>query len=150
MQAVCSSRPSTGSRLRQHGRHGIEPRGAHKAKTRIVGAAFGVVPMGHHHQVQAEASQQIQAVDPVRILADLVDFVYRQGETAHGQGGGTGGHQASTGGYAVGEQVGHGRLLPLPQGIGRAARSDQDKVGLAQLAVCLKLVIVAGGRVRLE
>ena len=58
---------------------------------------FCVVPVGHDHQIEAEMSQDIQALHPVKIFPDLVDLVYGQGAAPHGESGRTGRHQAAAG-----------------------------------------------------
>ncbi len=116
--------------VRKQRLEGPETRLSHEAEAGVVGAALGVVPVGDHGQVEAEAAHDVDPGLPARLFAYLVDFVHRQRETPHRQGRGTCRHQAAAGLDALGQNVGDGGAGPLAHGVGGAAGPDQNKVGL--------------------
>ena len=132
MRAVCSSTPrtktSSGSWLLQE----RQPALAHVAVPGVVVAALGVVVVGHHRRPQAGLGQQVEALQPVGLLADLVHLVHRQGEGAQGDGGGAGEGDAAAGAELVGQHRRHLAALPLGQGVRRAPGPGEHVPGVPQ------------------
>jgi hypothetical protein len=84
VQAVCSSIPRTatpGSSIAASRSKRCRP---DVAATRIVCRALGVIPVRHDRQADACWSEHIEAVEPVEVVAGLVDLAYRQRARAQG------------------------------------------------------------------
>ena len=106
-----------------------QPALAHVAVPGVVVAALGVVVVGHDRRPQAGLGQQVEALQPVGLLADLVHLVHRQGEGPEGDGGGAGEGDAPAGAELLGQHRRHLAALPLGQGVGRAARARRTRTG---------------------
>ena len=65
----------------------LEPLEAEVAEPRVVVAALGVVEVGDDGHGQPEAGQQVEALQPERVRAHLVDLVHGHGGDAECQGG---------------------------------------------------------------
>ena len=105
---------------------------AHVAEPGVVVAALGVVEVRHDHRPQAHLGHQVEAVQPVRPVAHLVDLVHRQGVRAQGAGGGAGKGDGAAGAQLLGQDHRHLAAGPLLQGVGRAAGPGEHVGGLPQ------------------
>jgi len=113
----------------QQGLQAAEARLPHEAEARVEGAPLRVVPVGHHHQGEAEPAQQVDPVGPERVLTHLVDLVHRETEPSHGEGRGAGRGEAASLHDPPFQDLRDGRVPPLPERVGGAAGSHQDVVG---------------------
>ena len=105
----------------------------HVAETGIVGTTFRVVPVGNHHEIKTKLAQNFQPLLPMQVLPHFVDLVYREGEMAYGEGSSAGSYQTASIFDTCREDFRNGGLLPVPHGIGGAARTDQHEIGFSQL-----------------
>ncbi|MGI9121171.1 MAG: hypothetical protein ACR2G7_13810 [Acidimicrobiales bacterium] len=96
-------------------------------------APLGVVVVrDHRHRRETGHGQQVEAFEPVEVLAHLVDLVDGHRGGAEGEGGGAGKRHAPASFELVCEHAGDRGSGPLAQGVGRAAGAGEDEAGGAQ------------------
>ena len=105
---------------------------AEVAEAGVVRAALGVVVVGDDRGVQAQVGQQVQAGQPGRVRADLVDLVDRDGVGAEGECRRAGERHEAAVGQLARQERGDLRGLPLAKRVARAARSGEHEVGVRQ------------------
>ena len=82
-------------------------------------ATFGVVVVGDDRGLDADPSQQVEAVSPERLVPALVDLVDGYGRHAEGECGGRGEHDYASLLEFGSERAGDGGATPLLDRVGR-------------------------------
>ncbi len=112
----------------------LQPGETEVAEAGVVVAALRVVEVGDDGDGQPERGQQVEAVQPEGVGADLVDLVDGHRGDAQRQRGRAREHQRPAGTarpQEVGQHVGHGRSCPLAERERRAAGSGEQPVRAA-------------------
>ena len=118
---------------RQHLLHLRQSTFAQVAEPGVVVAALGVVVVRDHHDRQAgHLPDEVEPLGPGRWLARLVDLVHRHRVRAEGERGGAGEDDHAAALEPIGEQLRDLGVAPLPQRVGRAARTGEDPAGVAR------------------
>ncbi len=113
--------------------HGRKPPLAQVAEPGVMRAAFGIVIMRDHRDRQADGSEQVQAIQPVRVGASLVDLI--DGHRRQASSGGCGRRQhgdSGPAGHAVPQSVADRLTPPSGQCVGRAAWPGEYPVSSSQ------------------
>ena len=130
--AVWLSTPEHERAVGEHRLEGPQPALAHVAEAGVVGAALGVVVVGHDGGSQpGRRTQQVEPLEPGRIVTDLVDLVHRDRDDAERERGGARHRQDPAARELLPERVGDARPRPLPERVAGAARPGHHVAGLA-------------------
>jgi len=131
----------------QVGLHHRQPSLAEVAIAGVVRAALGVVEVRDQDPVYAgQLPDQVQRLDPVRVLADLVDLVDGGGVGAGRAGCRGSQHEGAPPPYDLGESSGDGCAAPLPERVRGAARTREGPGGPAEHGPASARVRPAGRR----
>ena len=98
----------------------------------VVGAALGVVVMGDDGGPEAGVGDEVEAVEPVRLLPDLVDLVDGDGVGAEHESSGAGEGDGAATTELGAQHGGHRGFPPLLEGIRGRSGAGEDVVRVAQ------------------
>ena len=105
---------------------------AHVAEARVVPAALAVVVVGDDGGVQpGQGAEQVQAREPPRLLADLVDLVDGERVGSQGDRSSATHDERAAAVDDLGQADGHRSVDPLAQGVGGAAGAGEGPAGAA-------------------